>query len=272
RESRTHPTSPHIAVYIEAANLLVDVKERRDRDPAGVEGAESVLDADVVEWTACETGLWIATVDVDAVIPQVAPRALWIARRVVAQLLGELLRTRLSRTETRRTDAGQVVDRSGHRDPADRHHLFVGVLARCELVEVALEQPPFAAARTACEGAVHETAAGHQAIKQARVVLRDAVLLRRTARRSPSNGDRRHAVRLDEMLLRHRHRFGGADVAAIVALHVQRVGGDRVTTREHDGICDASGVVSLLEPAGLAAAAERVDQAAVPRAFKPIGR
>jgi hypothetical protein len=69
------------------------------------------------------------------------------------------------------------------------------------------------------------------------------------------------------MLLRHRHRFGGADVAAVVALDVQRVRCDRVTTREHDGICDASGVISLLEPARLAAAAERVDQATVPRAF-----
>jgi hypothetical protein len=57
---------------------------------------------------------------------------------------------------------------------------------------------------------------GHQAVEQAGIVLRDRMLLRRAARRAPPNRERRHAVRLDEVLLRHHHRLGVADVAAVV--------------------------------------------------------
>ena len=74
----------------------------------------------------------------------------------------------------------------------------------------------------------------------------------------------RRAVRLDEVLLGHHHRFYGHQLGAVVAHHVQRVGRNGVSLLQHHFVVHAAGAGALLVPAARAAAAERVDQAAVP--------
>ena len=79
-------------------------------------------------------------------------------------------------------------------------------------------------------------------------------------------GVARRAVTLDEALLDHHHRLGRQQVIAVVGVDVEAGGGDRVALAEHHVVGHAAGAVALAEPAVHTAAAEGVDEPAVPAA------
>ena len=87
--SATDARRDDFAVVVVAADLRVQVEELLLRDRAGIQRAEAVLDADVVERPTGETGLRIAAPDVHGVVVDVAARSGRVLHRVVPQRLGQ---------------------------------------------------------------------------------------------------------------------------------------------------------------------------------------
>src|SRR5262249_16135936 len=115
---------------------------------------------------------------------------------------------------------------------------------------------------------IGEGRAGDDAVEQAGIIAGDLDLLVRAAGSAASEGEERHAVGFDETLLDHHHGFGGGDVLAVVAEDVEpgawqcvSFADDRITADAAAGEAHAG---ALPVPSGGAAAAEGIEQAAIP--------
>jgi hypothetical protein len=93
------------------------------------------------------------------------------------------------------------------------------------------------------------------------------MLCLRAAGAAIADGEIRQAEILEEALARHREALGSQQVLAVIAVDVERVGGDAVALAQHQILEDAAIAEAdpLDIPAADAAAAEGIDEAVVPR-------
>ena len=109
-------------------------------------------------------------------------------------------------------------------------------------------------------------AVGLDAVEQARVAGGDDVLLDRSARAPVADRVAHLAVPFDDVLLHHHHRFRGDDLVAVLAEDVERGRDDGEAFRQRRVVEDVGH--AALEVVGLAVAAERPHQLAVPAALR----
>ena len=257
------PPGLEAAVPVVAADEPVEIQELLRRDDAVVQRGEAVLDAGVVEGAAGEAGLRVAPVDVDVVTVDVAARAVWVAGRVVPEVLGQDVRAELAHVHPPRV-ARDVRHRGQGEEPGDGPLLLVGEADGRGLAEVAVEKPGVGHHRDGAEADVREAAARNDAVEQAGIVVGDLVVLVRPAGAAPPDRVARRPVRLDEALLDEHHRLRGQQVVAVVAVDVEAGRRDRVALPQHRVVGDAARACSLAVPAVHAAAAQRVDEPPVP--------
>ena len=216
-------------VSIEAADLLVEVKELIDADNARVQRSQAVLDAHIVERAQRKTGSGIATVDVHRVVIDCATYPAWIAHGIVASLAGYCGAARRAglRVDPVRA-AGDVRCCLVEQEPGDPPHLLCTPRHSCLAVEVCVEQPGVRNEVDRREADLGKRAARDDAVQKPRIVVGDLVLLVGAARAAEALRVGGQPIRLDEALLHHRHRLGRGEVVAVIAENVERGRSERV--------------------------------------------